>query len=53
MVSEDKLYLIAVALFIIGVFGIAAYRTYNKSDCARVYAPTNRTADEITKICRG
>ena len=34
------------------IFASMAYEDYTKSDCVKAYATTNRTADDITKICK-
>lgn len=42
-------YGIAIVAF---AFGAEAYGDYTKSECAKAYATSTHTADDIAKICK-
>ena len=45
-------FLIYMSIMVGIIFGIESYGDYTKSECAKAYATTTRTADEIAKICK-
>ena len=49
---EIKWVAIAVAVMFGAMFGAAAFESYAKNQCRAAYASSNRTADEIAKVCR-
>jgi hypothetical protein len=49
---EVKWMAIAVAVIFASMFGAAAFEAYTKNQCRAAYATSNRTVEEIAKVCR-
>jgi len=48
---EVKWYMIAVSVMMVASFGALAYSSHEKSQCRIAYAKSNRSVEDIAKIC--
>lgn len=52
MDNDVKWIMIGFALIVSAMFGGAALITYNQSQCRIAYAQSDKTAEEISKVCK-
>ena len=48
----DRDWLVYMIVIMALIFGADMYNNYTHSECAKSYASSNRTAEDIAKICK-
>jgi hypothetical protein len=49
---EGKWFIIYSAVAMVSMFGYLAYSDYARTECVSMYAESNRSAEDIIKICK-